>query len=331
MADTLIHLTLNDLESSPLTDAGGGRMVLRPVAPDWQPVEFHIPPGQASLVATVPSTWVPIPEMTADVFVLGYRTTESDPFAPTIEATTPISIVLSREPERWTPTFTLRASLPKRTFQALLDILAVSTEVDTKTDHTLHKLEDWFDQMTSPDLMLAKMALLNLYAVLSTEINPISSKPWFDTIQKFVRVDQERLVAEVTKDCYDAVQRILRTLDHFAPIGYFTELDPGAHAPNFPSRYGVKAQDIISVKRGYEAGNFQLTLAQSRSMPGTYLLDCDMDEDREIAAHTLDCLAHLVDGGTHPIDMHEYIVHDSAQVNDGRAPVDLGYTLSRAR
>jgi hypothetical protein len=53
-----------------------------------------------------------------------------------------------------------------------------------------------------------------------------------------------------------------------------------------------------------------------------------MDENRNIILHSFDLIKHLVDGGTSPISMHEYIVEDSAQhAPDGIATVDLGYEL----
>ena len=60
-----------------------------------------------------------------------------------------------------------------------------------------------------------------------------------------------------------------------------------------------------------------------------HLLDCDMDENRNIALHSFDLLNHLVNGGTNPISMHEYIVEDSAHgATDGVATVNLGYELA---
>lgn len=328
MADTIIELILSGADGRPLATSVGGRMVLRPVGSDYCPVEFPIAAAQSTLRAVLPAGWVPVPAIFADVSMLGYRSFDSDLFTPALESITTIHMILPKESSLWVPSFTMLASLAKPQFQRFIDVASVSDAVDTKADSTPHKLTDWFDQMDSvADLSLAKMALLNLYVVLSSEANPISSKPWFDMVRKFVRVDRERFVAEVGKECLDHVERILRNRDHFWPIGYFDEPDPGAHAANFPIRYGIGASDICSVKRRYQRGNFQLTVAKSRSKADTYLLDCDMDEDSEIVQHGLDCLAHAFNGGTHPIDMHEYIVHDSAQLNDGPATVDLGYTL----
>jgi hypothetical protein len=59
-----------------------------------------------------------------------------------------------------------------------------------------------------------------------------------------------------------------------------------------------------------------------------HLLDCDLDENRNIVLHSLDLVKHLFSGGTSPISMHEYIVEDSAQnAANGVSSVDLGYLL----
>jgi hypothetical protein len=53
-----------------------------------------------------------------------------------------------------------------------------------------------------------------------------------------------------------------------------------------------------------------------------------MDENRIIVLHSFDLIKHLVDGGTNPISMHEYIDKDSAQQSaNGLSTVDLGYQL----
>ena len=51
------------------------------------------------------------------------------------------------------------------------------------------------------------------------------------------------------------------------------------------------------------------------------LLDCDMDEHSNIIEHAGDLFTHVFTGGTHPIDIHEYIVHHDRNVQ-------LGYTLN---
>jgi hypothetical protein len=52
-----------------------------------------------------------------------------------------------------------------------------------------------------------------------------------------------------------------------------------------------------------------------------------MDEHGQLLPHTVDLVEHWFNGGTHPIDIHEYIMLDSARKAGGKAPVDLGYLL----
>src|SRR6059058_2453644 len=92
------------------------------------------------------------------------------------------------------------------------------------------------------------------------------------------------------------------------------------HYDNIPQRY-VLTSSLISVKIRYEQGNLQLTLGQATcDGKKVVLLDCDMDEHSNVIEHAGDLFLHVFSGGTHPIDMHEYIVHNDTEVN-------LGYSL----
>jgi hypothetical protein len=182
--------------------------------------------------------------------------------------------------------------------------------------------------------VLAKTALLNLYAVLTDEKDPIGKVPWFSYVHKIVRVDQERFVAEVDPALFENVQTIINELTStFAAQGFFTEpaADLPLHIPNIPPAYDAANNlvQIITVKKDYEQGNVQLTMSFLRvNGVAVHLLDCDMDEHRNIILHSFDLIKHLINGGTNPISMHEYIVEDSAQQSpNGISTVDLGYQL----
>ena len=104
------------------------------------------------------------------------------------------------------------------------------------------------------------------------------------------------------------------------------------HIPNIPTAYHSDANlvNIVTLKKDYEQGNVQLTVSFLR-VDGTavHLLDCDMDENRNIALHSFDILKHTVTGGTNPISMYDYIVEDSAQQSvSGVSNIDLGYVLA---
>jgi hypothetical protein len=247
--------------------------------------------------------------------------------------TTTKSFTVLRDSNAWRATFTPLANLGSG-FKALTDVIAVSDSVDMKDGTQLGSLQSAFDQLTGISQEFAKMALLNLYAMLSSERNPIRpyAQPWFSFVRKIVRLDRERFVAEVDQPVFDSVQHILNRQDYFNGVGFFPELSPGLHVENFPARYGISGNgDIITVKKQCEEGNLQLTVAVSEvsGQPKTYLLDCDMDEHANLVLHTFDVfLVHPFTGGTNPIDMHEVIVlADSArQMNDVSA-LDLGYVL----
>ena len=69
--------------------------------------------------------------------------------------------------------------------------------------------------MAGSQQVLAKAALLNLYAVLTDEIDPtVENDPpcWFSYVRKIVRLDQERFVAEADPALYENVQTIISEL-----------------------------------------------------------------------------------------------------------------------
>jgi hypothetical protein len=238
-----------------------------------------------------------------------------------------------RLPNKWTPQFTPLNALPSPRFDPLKRVLAVSKSVDLKDGPPAGDLDQSYDTLANSAQILAKTALLNLVAVLSDEQDPESSPSvsWFSYVRKIVRIDQERFIAEVDPTLFEDVQTILRKLDStYKAQGYFTE-SPALHTANIPPQYDIEhnlMMPMITVKKKYEQGNVQLTLAALSTPSGAvHLLDCDMDEHANIALHGLDLVKHWITGGTKPIAMHEYIVEDSAQQANGIAAIDLGYQL----
>jgi hypothetical protein len=241
---------------------------------------------------------------------------------------------VARLPWAWTPEFDAFAELPAARFGPFRTVVAVSDSVDLKNGPVLGSLSGKYDGMAGEQQVLAKTALLNLFAVLTDEQDPIGKVPWFSYVRKFVRLDQERFVAECDPALFENVQTILNELTStFAAQGYFTEppADLMLHLPNIPTVYHSDANmvQMITVKKDYEQGNVQLTVSFLRvDGVAVHLLDCDMDENRNIVLHSFDLIKHLVDGGTNPISMHEYIVGDSAQQSaTGVSTIDLGYVL----
>jgi len=228
---------------------------------------------------------------------------------------------LVRLPDQWSPEFQALADLPTARFDFFQKLLAKSPDVDVKHGPKLGNLADAFDNLKGTQQILAKMALLNLYAVLSDETEPIDHTHWIHFVQQIVRIDQERFIAETDPDLFDIVQKILSNLGNFK--GFFTELSPNLHLENIPPAYQLTG-DLITVKVRYEQGNVQFTMGKAtKAGQNVVLLDCDMDEHSNLIEHTGDIFTHVFTGGTHPIDMHEYIVHHDPGVL-------LGYDLEPA-
>jgi hypothetical protein len=255
-------------------------------------------------------------------------------FQPRGEPSPTFTMQVTRLPGAWKPQFTPLQSLPAPRFQTFRNVVAVSTNVDLKNGPAVGDLNAKYDTLADVSQILAKTALLNLFAVLTDEQDPIGKAPWFSYVRKIVRIDQERFIAEVDPTLFENVQTILNGLNgSFKGQGYFTEPDADLllHVGNIPPQYGGSQNitKMITLKKDYEQGDLQLTMAfLTVAGIAVHLLDCDLDENRNIVLHSLDLLKHLFNGGTSPISMHEYIVEDSAQNSaNGIATVDLGYQL----
>jgi len=247
-----------------------------------------------------------------------YRIVQSGFFTLTESEPKDESVLVMRIPEKWSPDFAPWNSLAAP-FRPLQTILAGKLlKLKHGPDVGLITAET-YDGMNSPALVLAKMALLNLFVVLSTQTDPVTSRSWFSFVSQVLVIDRERFVAKVDPELYASIDKIHGDLNTFKGQGFFMG-DTSQHLDNIPSEYQLTA-DMISVKRVYEQGNVQFTMAKVRNAAGDYiLLDCDMDEHSNILEHLSDWVTHAFTGGTHPIDIHEYIVH----LQKG---VDLGYAL----
>lgn len=162
-----------------------------------------------------------------------------------------------------------------------------------------------YDGMSSPALSLAKMALLNLFVVLSDQQDPVSTHVWFNFVKRILVIDQERFVAIVSPDLFESIDHIARNMGEFRNQGFFPG-DTSLHLDNIPSDFQLTAP-MISVKRAYEQGNVQFTMAKARNQQGDcVLLDCDMDENSNLFLHATDFFKHVFTGGTNPIDIHAF-------------------------
>lgn len=247
-----------------------------------------------------------------------YRTVSSEFFTLKDKTERDECALVVRAPHKWKPEFTpwnllsTQFDALKSVLQGKLLKLKHGPDVGVITDTT-------YDEMTRPTTSLAKMALLNLFVVLSTQKDPVTVHPWFDFVKQILVIDRERFVAIVANDLYESVDHILNNMEAFKAQGFFSG-DSSLHYDNVSNEYAL-TQEMISVKRVYEQGNIQFTLAKARQPNGEcILLDCDMDENNNLMEHASDVFKHYFTGGTNPIDIHEYIVHH-------QKGVDLGYSL----
>jgi hypothetical protein len=255
-------------------------------------------------------------------------------YQPKQQSSPTFTMRLTRLPEAWKPQFSPLQSLGLPRFQAFKSVVAVSTNVDLKKGPAVGDLNTKYDTLTDPTQIQAKTALLNLFAVLTDEQDPVGKVPWFSYVRKIVRIDQKRFISEVDATLFENVETILNGLHSiFNGQGYFTEpeADLGLHVGNIPPQYGGRQniRKMITLKKDYEQGDLQLTLTlMTVDGKAVHLLDCDLDENRNIIRHSLDLVKHLFNGGTSPIAMHEYIVEDSAEQSTNKiSTVNLGYQL----
>ena len=228
------------------------------------------------------------------------------------------TLPVQRDPAKWQPTFTQWNALAapfddlKATINGQRMRLIDGTDIGAMG-------ASLYDGMAN-GLLLPKMAMLNLFAVLSKQNDPVSNQTWFSMVKNILVIDQERFVAVVDSNLFESVDFILNNMNRFKKQGFFAG-DTSLHTQNIPKEFTLAA-DMISVKKVYAEGNVQWTMAKVVDAAGnkSTLLDCDMDEHHNVIEHVSDLFKHLFTGGTHPIDIHEYVV----SVQKG---IDLGYGL----
>ncbi|PYR66585.1 MAG: hypothetical protein DMF87_19355 [Acidobacteria bacterium] len=259
-----------------------------------------------------------------DITLDGYRPQPSQVFIPHANQTLEAPVTAMRSPGDWTPAFRPFGELDPDRFARFIRVAKASDAVSFITQAPpLGSLVTAYDNLAGDQGQFAKMALLNLYAVLSDEDDPVSGTRWFELVRKIVRIDRERFVAEVDPQVFSSVRTILGNLNQF---GYKPEPSPELHRHNFPDVASIT--DLITVKKSFEQGTIQWTVAKTQTAAGaTFYLDVDADEHEQIALHTIDLFKHKFNGGTHPIDIHEYLVAHAAKQDAGE--INLGYELVR--
>jgi hypothetical protein len=237
-------------------------------------------------------------------------------------ATTTGRFCMPRRPSRWVPQFVLWQLLPQTEFGPLKTMLSQHSSAFRcgRMSDAGQFIEDRFDAINpeKSDEALPKMSLLNLFSRLNVEAMPASTQPWFGQVRSLLYSDRERVVAEVTGDCWD----IVRKTSEDGRDGYGGVPVIQKHVDNF--RDGTGFSDVnsaFSIKSGTAKANLQLTAAKARKNgQESFLLDADFDEHNNPLLHFFDVIKHKFNGGTHPTYIHECL---RRAFGDG----PLGYAL----
>lgn len=222
------------------------------------------------------------------------------------------SVTALKLPDKWEPQFVLWNSLSGE-FNSLKDVLDRSPSLKVKGGESFDNLVgDTYDSVTTRKAVLAKMALLNLYFTLTIIKEPINQRnSWFSFVERIFLIDRERFMAFVNPQMGTIVRTIKDDISRFPNYKHTNALNhfDGIQAA-IPPGYRALKSKMFSVKTKPDHANIQLTMAPTRDPDGNevMVLDADIDENGQLLAHLADLIKHKITGGTHPIDIHEYLV-----------------------
>ncbi len=215
-----------------------------------------------------------------------------------------------RIPNLWNASFVKWANLGDP-FKPLRDALNASDDVRVKGGRLLGKfVTDTYDGVDSGDRVTvhAKACLLNLFGKLNSVKEPtFNRKPWFGFVQQILEIGRERLIALVEEEMLVRVTKIHTDIDQFPD---YKRTPVGDHNRNIPAGFTFSKSSMVSVKTKEDTGNLQLTLTPATDAEGksVTILDADIDENGKLMAHLGDLFKHAFTGGTHPFDIHEYLL-----------------------
>lgn len=235
-----------------------------------------------------------------------FRHRQSGFFTLTDRETISRSLTVLRLPDKWNARFDRWRQLSAR-FAALKTALGNSPDLKVIGGRTLGAFVDTaYDDVDDDRTILAKASLLNLHAKLSGFIEPTgTNRSWFSFIAKILEIGRERLIALVDPAMAGIVETVRSNLDRFEE--YRAAEDPEGHRKNVPEPLRGRVQRIFSVKSDERNANVQVTVFTTDD-PNLVILDADIDENGELLAHLADVFKHWFTGGTHPFDVHEYLI-----------------------
>ena len=319
----VLELGLNDVLTQPATDPSvqikffrnrDERQITEPVTVPFPPVRrFDLPafPQENNL-------W-------ADLSPSRFRQVKSGFFTLTDGKVTVRNPTVMRLPSKWTAQFVPWNQLTAA-FLNLKSVLDKSPDIRVKNGETFDKfVGQTFDDITNNKSVLAKAALLNIYTALMQIQEPVSeSGPWFSFVRQIFAIDRERFIALVDPAMADIIKTIKSDLSKFDK---YKNTPASNHFDGIqelvPTGYKVFKSKMFSIKNKPTHGNIQLTIAPAKDPQGNdvIILDADIDEDGELLQHIISAFfIHPFTGGTHPFDIHEYLLLAYGNI-------DLGYGL----
>lgn len=313
-----LELGLLDAAARPANDTGV-RVTAFKVSDNQQVRHFDkltFPPTHRLVLPAYPQ----VHQLYCQVTPQRFRHRKTGPFMLTDGEVITRNLTLFRLPGEWNAAFDAWDQLPNFHLP-LKRVLDLSPAVKLKGGGTLGKLtEATYDGVSDQKTVFAKAALLNLYAKLTDTIEPTEGRePWFSLVRRVLEIGRERFIAVVDPRMEQYVRAIRENIGQFSD---YERAKSDLHHKNFPASWQVVKSSMISVKTKEDKGNLQVTVARGKDANGAevFLLDADIDENGNLMRHLADLLKHKFNGGTHPFDIHEYLILSSPNR-------PLGYTL----
>jgi hypothetical protein len=247
-----------------------------------------------------------------DVAPKRYRHFFTEFFTLSTSAPRTIEARAMRLPKHWSARFTAWNQL-SADFTPLKTALENSNVKVIKGEKLGKFTENKYDAVSAEKTVLAKTAFLNLFAKMTALPEPIGERlPWFSFVDRILAIDRERFYAVVNGEMGEIVKHVranlhkFKTYESVAADNHFEKLQETL--PEFR----IFRSKMFSVKTDERNGNLQLTMAPARDLAtgaDALLLDADIDENGDLLAHLIDVLfVHPFNGGTHPFDIHEYLI-----------------------
>jgi hypothetical protein len=259
-----------------------------------------------------------------DVTPKRYRDFRTEFFTLSTSAPGTIETRAMRLPKQWSARFTPWNQLSDE-FTPVKAVLDNSNVKVIKGVNLGKFTENNYDAANAEKTALAKTSLLNIFAKMSILPEPVGERrPWFSFVDRILAIDRERFYAVVDGEMGEIVKHVKANPHKFKT---YKSATAGNHFDKLREtlpEFQIFRSKMFSVKTDERNGNLQLTMAPARDLAtgvDAMLLDADIDENGSLLKHLFDVLLiHPFNGGTHPFDIHEYLVF----AHQNRA---LGYEL----